>query len=322
MKRWWWLILLLGMFWPGQLVAAEGAGFTVTPELPANQIGGDTGWFNLLVKPGETQTLTVTVANQSNQDKQLKLELTNAFTQDNGQVGYAPNQKKATSAKLQLTAIGSRPISLTLAAHQGRKVTFQVKPPAKGFSGQILGAVYVRDETPPAEASGSGFAVTNAFAMVVAVQLQTSEKLVPPAVQLDAVKATTEHIQATLQNTAPRLFGKMTLQAKVLPAGQTTAVYTQKNTDYAMAPTSAFNYQLTPTKTLAAGEYQLVIDASAGSYKWHLTKNFTLKQAIAAAPAPAPKVNPPVWWPWVVALVAVLLLGIGLGWWRGRKRRG
>lgn len=322
MRRWWWLLLLVGLLTPGHRVLAEGAGFTVTPELPANQLGGDTGWFNLLVTPGQKQELTVEVDNQSDQTKRLRLSLTNAFTQDNGQVGYEPNQRKDASAKVQLTAIGSKPITIDLAAHQGRKVTFQITPPAGGFAGQVLGAVYVKDLTEPGETSGNGFAVTNQFAMVVAVQLQTSETLVPPVLHLLSVKAKADRVQATIQNAAPRLFGKLSLRAQVLPTGQTKPVYQQKNNNYAMAPNSAFNYQLTPPKGLAAGKYKLVIDAAAGSYKWHFTTQFTVKAPIAATTPATPAIQQAsrTWWPWAIALVAMLLIGMVIGWWRGRRQ--
>lgn len=320
MRRWWWVLLVLVLLAPGRKVQAEGAGFTVTPKLPSNQIGGNTGWFNLLVKPGVKQNLTVEVDNQSAEAKKLELSLTNAFTQDNGQVGYEPNKKQDASAKVQLTAIGSKPITITLAARQGRNVTFQVTPPAKSFPGQVLGAIYVRDLTKPAQASGSGFAVTNQFAMVVAVQLQTSQKLVPPELHLLAVKPKADNVSATIQNAQPRLFGKLKLTARIYPAGATKAVATQRSTNYAMAPNSAFNYQVTPKTALAAGKYRLVIDASAGSYKWHLTRNFTLSAPVVPSQtAAAKKSSPAPWWPWVIALVAMLLLGILLGWWRGRK---
>lgn len=323
MRRWWWLFLIVFIMVPSQGVLAAGAGFTVTPELPANQLGGNTGWFNLLVKPGQKQDLTVEVANQSGQEKRLTLALTDAFTQDNGQVGYDPDHHNELAEKHHLTAMGSKPITIELAAHQGQRVTFQVTVPAAGFEGQVLGAVYVRDLTEPAAGSSSGLAVTNQFAMVVAIQLQTSEQLVPPLVHLLSVKANGNALAAVIQNAAPRLFGKLKLQAKVIPAGKVTPVYQKTNTDYAMAPSSAFHYQLTPPKGLAAGRYRVVIDATAGTYKWHLTKSLTLKTPLAAdtpAPPAVQKANRH-WWPWVLALVGGVTFGILIGWWRGRQPR-
>ncbi|KRN23030.1 DUF916 and DUF3324 domain-containing protein [Lacticaseibacillus camelliae] len=321
MRQWWWVLIVVWLIAPSRSVLAEGAGFTVTPELPANQLGGNTGWFNLLVKPGQKQDLTVAVGNQANQAKKLELSLTNAFTQDNGQVGYEPNQDKDESAEVQLTAIGSKPIRIDLAAHQGRKVTFQVTPPANGFAGQVLGAIYVRELTESDAASASGFAVTNRFSMVVAVQLQTSEKLAPPVLHLVSVKAKPESVQATIQNAAPRLFGQLKLQTEVIPAGKTKPVLQQLTTNYAMAPNSAFHYQIAPPKGLEPGEYQLVIAATAGAYKWRFTRAFSLKKPMSAKPGTLSAQKSTDLWPWLWVLAFGVVVGGLIGWWRGRRSR-
>ena len=59
------LLAILSLLWFGgahQVQAAEGAGFTISPALPQNQIDQST-YFNLLVKPGETQRLLIYVKN-------------------------------------------------------------------------------------------------------------------------------------------------------------------------------------------------------------------------------------------------------------------
>lgn len=322
MKRWWWLALLLVAWLSAPLASAhaEGAGFTVTPTLPENQLGGNTGWFNLLVVPGKTQALAVTVANQADTPKRLHLELTNAFTQDNGQVGYAPNTRRDPSATTWLTAMGSKPIDVELAAHTGKPVTFTVTPPAQGFPGQVLGAIYVQDQTPNQTQASGGLAITNEFAMVVAVQLQTSTKQVAPALKLVSVKPSTTKLVAHIQNTRARLFGQLKLTATITPKNQSKAVFTQKNTGYQMAPNSAFDYALTLNKPLAAGDYQLRIAAAAGKYHWVLTRAFHLDADAAAklAPPPAAPQAQSLWWLAGIGIVAALAVGI----WIGRRRKG
>lgn len=317
-KRWWWALLVIGIWLGGPIrpVHAEGAGFTVTPVLPKNQIGGNTGWFNLLVVPGQQQALTVTVANQSTSTKQLHLTLTNAYTQDNGQVGYAPNSRHDPSAVTQLTAIGSKPIDIELAAHTGKQVTFQVTPPAHGFPGQILGAIYVQDRTQDKTQSSDGFAIANEFAMVVAVQLQTSTQVVAPALKLNSVKPDATSVVARIQNTQARLFGKMTLTSKVVNKATKQTVLTQKDTNYQMAPNSYLDYHLLPKKPLAAGKYTATIVATAGKYRWTLTRDFQLTAQAAAKITPPEKQHPQTFNWWLlspIVLLSVLLLGIWLG---------
>lgn len=81
------LLAILSLLWFGgahQVQAAEGAGFTISPALPQNQIDQST-YFNLLVKPGETQRLLIYVKNTTKSAKKLEVS---AFTQSNGTLGY------------------------------------------------------------------------------------------------------------------------------------------------------------------------------------------------------------------------------------------
>ncbi len=323
MRRLWWLLVWL-LAWsvsPVRVVQAEGAGFTVTPVLPKNQLGGDTGWFNLLVKPGQTQELPVIVANQSAKPKRLHLTLTNAYTQANGQVGYAPHAQVAEPKEPTLTAIGSKPLDVTLAAHTGRQVTFRVTPPATSFAGQMLGAIYVQDRTANKAQTGSGFAIANQFAMVVAVQLQESTQLVAPALRLASVSPNASGVVARLQNTKARLFGKMTLTTKIVAKATKVTVLTQRDTNYQMAPKTAFDYQLRTTKALPAGDYTVQIVATAGKYRWELTRALRLSAQAAAKLAPpttkAQAVNG--WWLGLIGLLGLLLLGV---WLKRRRRKG
>ncbi|WP_125708758.1 DUF916 and DUF3324 domain-containing protein [Lacticaseibacillus porcinae] len=317
MKKWWLFIGLLFMFWPSHQVHAEGAGFTVTPQMTASQIGGDLGWFNLLVKPGVQEKLPVVVANQSNQTKTLRLQLTNAYTQRNGQIGYDPNTQKRINAQTSITAIGSKPVTVELAPKTGKTVTFTVTPPE--FSGVVLGAIYAQDQTPAAQSSASGFAITNQFAMVVAVALQTSETKVPPQLTLASAAANTKQIVAHVQNPQPTLFGKLTLKSTVNFQGK--AVLTQTDKDFAMAPNSDLAYQLTPQSTLQPGQYQLVIDATAGTAKWHLTKTFAIKKTVTPTVTPEKTATKPNYtWLFGLAIVLAMIIGIFIGKKRGGGR--
>lgn len=317
MKKWWCFCWLLLLFWPGHIVDAQGAGFTLTPQMTASQVGGNLGWFNLLVKPGVQEKLPVVVANQSDQTKTIRLQLTDAYTQSNGQIGYDPNTQPRINAQTSVTAIGSKPVTIDLAPHTGKTVTFTVTPPA--FVGEVLGAIYAQDQTPNPQSSSSGFAITNQFAMVVAVALQTSETKIAPQLTLASVSSNAKQITAHVQNPKPTLFGKITLKSTVSLQGKT--VLTQTDHDYAMAPNSDLAYQLLPKKTLLPGKYRLVIDATAGKTKWHLTKTFTIKQALT--PETPPKTTTPkpnYLWLFGLALLLALLIGILIGKKRGGDR--
>lgn len=322
------VLLFIGLlFWPELspvTEAATGAQFTVTPQLPANQLGGNAGYFNVLVRPGAQQALTIHLANQASQAKTLRVLPVNAFTQNNGQVSYRPNKAKDPAAKLQLTALTSGPVNVRVGAHQGRDVTYHFAIPQAGFLGTLVGAFNVEDVAAyPDDQSGSqNLAIRNQFAMVVAIQLQTTATaaLMKPHVNLVQVKLGKQDgeaaILARLQNDRPRLFGQMTVKASVVPVGRERIVVTRTARDLEMAPNSHFDYALFLKNGLVAGKYELALTATAGQLTWQFTRQFTVTAA-AAAQTGMPEHGELQWW-WL--MLGVLLALAVLLWARWRRR--
>lgn len=321
-KNKWWLVLAaflmsFGIMQAQQTHAADGAGYTVAPAVPDNQIGDISSYFNLLVKPGSTQKLTVNIANTSGKDKKLRVSATNAFSQTNGEIGYKPNKATDPSAKYYLKDLASKPVNVTVPAGKAESVTLNVQIPKKGFNGVILGGIYVLDRTTRASSS-SGMRINNRFALVVGVQLQTTKTAqsdVRPEVKLMSVQGGLQNnkpaVLATLQNPTPTFFGQMDITAKVSWRNSTKTLFSRKVYNYAMAPTSHFAFGIFPDVGLEPGDYTLDLLAVSGHRKWHFKRNFTILAA------EADKINKQAgikikhswpWWVWVIIGLGVLLL--------------
>jgi hypothetical protein len=320
MRKWWFVILLVFGWWRPTMVAAAGADFTVSPQLPPTQIDGDQGYFNVLLSPGKQQTLSVVIANQSAKAQRLTAELTDAYTQANGQVGYAPKRVAEPGQSVWLTAIGSAPVTLTLQPHQARTVSFQVTPPASGFAGQVLGAVYVRAATTTPATASSGFALVNRFAMVVAVQIQTAKALVAPQVVLATAKPAQQAVALRLRNVAPRLFGHLTLTSRLTAVGSGQTIATATTKGLAMAPHSHLDYQLPVKQALAPGRYRVAVTAQAGNYRWQLAQTVTVSAAEAKRLVPPTTPQRLAVW-WVIGGGTAILGVAGEGYWWYRRRR-
>lgn len=324
------LIALLGMFWLGnlhQVQAAEGAGFTISPALPQNQIDKST-YFNLLVKPGETQRLLIYVKNTSDQAKKLKVSPVSAFTQNNGTLGYYPNNKKDNSAEYTFAQLASEPQTIDVPANGQVPVTFDVKIPEQGFTGQILGSLYVEDPNVH-KSGGGGMAINNKFAMLVGVVLQTSETEVAPDLKLMQVKPGLQDNQAgvlaTIQNFKPRLFGDMTLDGKVYRQGSNEPYLTRHEKGWSFAPNSHFDYAIFTKEALAPGTYTLDLIAKAVGKTWHWRRNFTITRqqsnAIEEKLGRTPQKTP---WVWIIIAIILAVVILILLWliWRQRQKRG
>lgn len=77
-------------------VHANEFNFSVNPVLPENQIG-ESGYFNLQMSPGQSQTLTITLKNTTDKTVVVEEEIASATTNINGVVEYSPNKIKADS---------------------------------------------------------------------------------------------------------------------------------------------------------------------------------------------------------------------------------
>ncbi|GKT04155.1 DUF916 and DUF3324 domain-containing protein [Furfurilactobacillus entadae] len=306
-----------------------GAGFTITPEFPKNQLPDETSFFDLKVTPDQTQELTVVVANKTNQARSLTVQPTNATTGDNGVVVYTPNKKRDSSAKYTFTQLTSKAVTVKLAANEAKPITFTTQIPKKGFQGQILGGIFVSDPaTHKATGQTKGFKINNRYSMVLGVRLQENpNKKVTPDLALNQVRAGEVAgdgaVLANLQNKAPVLFGKMSITGRVYPRNSSNQLYKTTKHDYAMAPNSNFNYAIsTGHHRLKAGKYTLKLTATSAKRSWKFTKNFTISQK------EADKYNKQLTnvkhnWTWLYVLLAILgaLLLAGISFWLGRRNK-
>ncbi|WHM90237.1 DUF916 and DUF3324 domain-containing protein [Lacticaseibacillus rhamnosus] len=322
------LLACLSFLWFGthqQAHAADGAGFTISPALPQNQIDQST-YFNLLVKPGETQRLLIYVKNTTKTAKKLKVSPVSAFTQTNGTIGYYPNDHKDNSAEYTFSQLAGEPKTIDLAGDAQVPVTFDVKIPEKGFTGQILGSLYVEDPTVH-KSGGGGMAINNKFAMLIGVVLQTSTTEVAPDLNLMAVKPGSQDnragVLATIQNTKPRLFGDMTLDGKVYRQGSDKPYLSRTEKGWSFAPNSHFDYALPSKEALSPGTYTLDLTVRAVGKTWHWRRNFTItRQQSEAIEQKLGREAPQKTWLWIIIAIVLALVILVLLWlvWRQRRK--
>ncbi|MCI1986918.1 MAG: DUF916 and DUF3324 domain-containing protein [Lactobacillus sp.] len=316
-KIYWWLlglvVTLCTVTLPVPVHAANGASFTVTPTVTAQQVGGDTGYFNLKLAPNQQNALTVTITNLTAKAKTVRVVPTNAGTSAGGQLSYAPGMPKDSSAVYRFTdlLVDRRSQTVTLPAKTAKQVHYTVKMPAKVVTGQILGGLHVQDTQDYAQ-SGAGVAIVNRFAMVVAVQLQSNESLLAPELKLLTVKPGVQSnraaILATIQNTQPRLFNQLKVVAKVTPRGQSQTVVQRTSQRLSMAPNSHFNYGIYSDKALTAGKYTLTLTATAHQWRWQFKRDFTITAKQAEAANRKAHLEPKRQVPWLLILIGVLLV--------------
>lgn len=336
--KWWFVafLTLVSLLGGESIISARAAqtpseaNFATTPLLPKNQLSTKVNYFDLKVQPGSNQALRIAVTNPTNSAITLKIMPVNATTSDAGSAVYVPSNRAAdSSAQATFTKMTSGPVTLRLAAHQGKTVTFTTRIPSGGFTGEVLGGLFVTNPKASSTPSTSHFRFQNRYAEATAVALwcQPNPNL-PINLKLANVAVKQQNGQpkvlAKLRNVTPLLFGNLKIQARVIRTRTGKQVLTQSLKNGSMAPNSWFNFGVGLGKRpLAAGKYTLKLHLTSGKRVWNFSQPFTLSAKAARthnAIIHSDK-TPNNWWIWwlVLAVILVLLL-LGLAYWLGKRR--
>lgn len=310
--------------------AADGAGFTVTAQLPDNQKNKDVSYFDLATKPGEKQKLTVTLKNTTTKTQTLLVSPNDAFTNSNGVIEYSKrNVKKSASAKYQFSdLIKEKTKKVDVAPDESKEVTFTLSVPKKGFKGDILGGFYVTPEEDKHQANNrsDGLGIENKFAMLVGAHLH-GQGTAQPALKLNSVKPEVEDGQAVvaaqLENTQPVLFGKLQVKSTITKRGSDKVLYEDTKKDVSMAPNTLFtNLVKLDDDKFKAGDYTLKIAATRKGKTWHFSKNFTIDDNTTKLNNKLrnqPKRD--LTWLYVSVGGVLVIIIAGLAFWWGRRKR-
>ncbi|MFD1465176.1 DUF916 and DUF3324 domain-containing protein [Lapidilactobacillus mulanensis] len=325
-KQW---IVILAILFGGifatthQTEAAENPGnFSVTPIYPKNQQDESLGYFDLLVAPGQKQTLNVRLTNPSTTARTFEVYINPAVTSDGGTIDY--NQR---SVKLDPTIPFDVRKVLTLAQHDYKLaakssvvIPIQVALPADQFAGRVLAGITVNEKkTSTTDENEGAIQVKNKIAYNIAVVLQESTAAITPDLKLvsgdlAAVNAKTT-VQLKFQNPTPTIINHLIFTTKIK---RNDKVYVKSTTnEYLVAPNSNFHLNLDLAGDHAQpGDYVAEIVARSGTkYEWKFKYEFTVNQdqanKVNQGSIFVTKDKQTPWWLYLlIALVIVLLFWI------------
>lgn len=297
--KWFIAALALGLgFNASQLVHAaddSGSGFSITADAPSTEAKG---YVKYDVNAKDEKSFTVTVHNLSSKSEKYTLSVVDATTSSDGSIVYAPGNKTANTFQAKLgDMVTPTKHTLTVPAKATKNVAYRIKVPAKGFKGDVLGAVYVKRQS-VSGSNGSGMGVNNAFAMSIPVHLQSGDvKSIIPTLELQSSSLTTLSrkavIETSLVNQSARMFGQITMNSTVTnAAGKTVAKSELKDAE--MAPAGIMTYQIPLTqKSLEPGTYTVRLKLTSGKRTFNLKDTFKVsREHIVKAATNAPLEQP------------------------------
>jgi hypothetical protein len=285
------LIALFSFAWlPNQTVHAAKLHFSVSAQLPSNQVDTSVSYFSLKVAPGQTQTLNLVLSNTDTVAHRYRIAVNRANTNTNGEIDYTKHaQPKAQSLKADIEAMTPKPFVVNVAANQKKTVGVKLTTPKQAWSGLVLGGIQVTElDSGQTKKSAKGLTLTNEYAYVVGLALQESGNYagITPKIALRSTKAHQLNyrntITATLENTTPTPIHQLKLKVKVTKKGAKHTYIRYTKADMAMAPNSTFAFPISTNNTpLVAGQYQMDLTATTAGQKFHFVKAFTITGAQA-----------------------------------------
>ncbi|WP_207695786.1 hypothetical protein DOK67_0001501 [Enterococcus sp. DIV0212c] len=268
----------------------EESNLSVKAELPDNQLTKDAGYYDLEVKPGQTQELTLKVYNMGDKETTAKIEINPAYTGASGSFVYALDaSKRDESMKLPLSDIAKTDEFISIPAKSEADVKINLTIPTEPFEGIVYGGIRVTDAegekegSSKAEKEDSGFSIANKYAYTIAMRVRENEELPKSDLKVKKIVASQvvgrNAVKVNLQNPTPTIIDKVTYDAKIMKKGSSDVLHEHKVSNYRVAPNTNFDYAISwDNKPFEAGSYQLEMTAKSEvtGQTWNFKQNFTI----------------------------------------------
>lgn len=280
------------------IVFSEGIGseiitpIAVKAIIPENQIDKSKAYFDVLLKPGQTQELDVQLSNFTEKDRTVNIEANTATTNDNGIVDYSQHDKKKDpSLVYAFSDISNTANEVKIPKHSSVMTKVTIRMPNKSYEGIIAGGIYIYDKG-DANAVHDGGAITNKFVYSLGVQLRNKVDLtkVEPNLVVDSKKIMLIHsdylsgINIPIQNTSALFIKEVEVEARLIDHSDSQSSHELKKSKLKIAPNSNFYLPLTWTDdegtSLNSGDYQVDIKINSADLKkkWAWTIPFKIEE--------------------------------------------
>lgn len=337
----------------GYSVKANEFRFSVDPVLPTNQVHSKVGYYDLLLAPGQKQTITMKLSNQTDEMVAVDVSIASATTNINGVVEYSPNSiEPDSSLKYNIKDYTKGPGKVEIPAKTVKEIQVEVTMPDSSFDGLIAGGITFKQDPNQLESNQSdsqGISIQNQYQFVVGLLMQQTDKVVPPVLNMiNVIPAQVNYrnvINANFQNSAMGFLRDMAVDAHVTHKGQSDVLYKVQKDSMSMAPNSNFDFPMPlsgerfqpGTYTYEAdvyglkdpkGQYVHGEDAQGNpqhyTYHWKFSKDFTISGSKASdLNAQDVTVQPDnswiYWLTGVIVLILVILILFFVLWKRRKK---
>lgn len=282
-------LLASSLLFPVHTDASE-MNFSVSANIPENQIDKTKSYFHLKLAPGKEQTVYVTITNETSQEITVLTSVNTAVTNDNGIVDYSQeNPKLDNTLKYPLSKLTESAGEIILTAHSSKNYPIKISMPDKAFDGTILGGVYFKEKTADKnESQSKDIQIENQYAYVIGMMLSQNDKQIKADLKLNEITPTQVNyrnvVTANLQNTEATILQDLDVEAQIFKRDGTKVLHENFKQNMRMAPNSNFNFPISwGTKEFEPGRYRLDMIATSGEQVWKWSEYFTIDGKTADA---------------------------------------
>jgi len=331
-KRWQWLGLglligLLGLG-TGLHASANTVGFEVAPVASKAQVDQSVAYFDLKLKPKQTQTLAVKVTNTSKTAITIYPSIAKATTNLNAAVEYKhiPADKSIDLPAHFEQVVTTKTTQLKLKKGASKVVHFKVQMPQTAYNGVLVGGLTFLKKADKSQ-NKSSVAIKNQYSYTIAVVLHGKKDLTKNKLTLGAIKGSQSNhynqITLALENHTAAFLNQLKTSVKIYHQAGSKVVYQQKNEHGQMAPSSVYELPLKLGKqALKPGKYTAKVSVTSKKQHWTFTKDFTITGDQAKNLNQTAVIDQQTnWWLWIAIGLLILLLLLLIIWYIYRKQR-
>lgn len=252
---------------------------------PENQQKENNGYYDLLMTPGETQTVQLRVSNHSDKPLSVEIRINSAKTNGNGVIEYGENKLQADSSLVyDLAKIMTGPREVVLPANSSKIIDFKIVLPVLAFEGYLAGGIQLKPitETDP-EAM-----IINKFAYLIGVLIRESAvETIIPELKLNDVSLKMKdghyNLFVNLSNLKAVFVEQMSTTITIREINRKKPLIEFEQKGMRMAPNSMINLPISlNNQEISSGEYTAEIHITEKSGRtWNWVKNFTLMKVAA-----------------------------------------
>lgn len=254
-------------------------GFNYQVIRPDNQRSKDTGYYDLIMAPGQEQTVEIQLINDSQNEMVIDVSLNGAKTNGNGVIEYGPTAiEDDKSLQYKFTDVVKAEEKVTVPANSVVPLQLQIMMPSVSFDGKIVGGIQLKQEV---EHSEDQTGIINEYAYMIGMVLQETDTVLEPDMALNRVYAGLANYRnavfVNFSNIMAEYVKEMTVEAQIMPGDSEEVLYDIKKAGMQMAPNSMIDFPVTMNgDRMEPGEYKARIVVTSGEKRWEWTENFTI----------------------------------------------